>query len=295
MLGLLAACASADELTWQGCAISKKGFMEACAAAYEAQTGTHMQLTAGTAELGIEATASGAADLGGTSRYLLSGSGELSGELKLAIVAWDALVVVVHPGNPIEDISRQNLIRVYQHKITNWNTLGGLAAPLLLVDRQGPDSANLSFRQLICGDENYSLTPGRVRLPTSSQVEELVERQPLAIAVTGISSARKRQLKILSIDGKKPTPEAISEGEYPYFRPLYVVYRPGENESADRFVKWILSDRGQQVIEAEGTISLRQGSRLIRHYAYLPRGTQICNLESLRQRSMQVFANQASE
>jgi phosphate transport system substrate-binding protein len=301
LLGLSAALGQAAELSWQGCGISKLAFMEACAAAYEKQTGTRIRLTGGTSELGIEATASGAADLGGTCRHVLPADGQAAARLSMTIVGWDALTVVVHPSNPINNISREELIRVFQRQTTSWSRLGGPNAPILLVNRYAVNQHgitgddNLSFRQLICDDFDCRLQPAVIRLPTYAQVEELVERQPLAIAVTGISSARKRRLKILSIDGVLPTREAIAEGVYPFFRPLYMVSRSNARSETQAFVTWMLSDQGQQVIESQGTVSLRQGPRLIRQYAHLPSNSQIRNLDSLRQRSIQVFANQASE
>lgn len=286
----------ANDLTWQGCGVSKTAFMEACAAEYEIQTGVRIRLIGGTTDLGIEATASGAADLGGATRHLRTFRHASEPELKLAIVAWDALAVVTHLKNPVENITRECLIQVFQQKITNWQELGGSSERILVVDRQGEwNSIRLSFRQLICHEPGCFLATALVRLQNSAQVEQLVERYPQAIAVTGISSARKRQLKVLSIDGKHPTAEAIADGAYPYYRPIYLVYRSNENPPVDQFVNWILSDQGQRVIESQGTVSNRQGSTLVRAYRHLPPSSQICNLEQLKSKSTRVFANQVPE
>ncbi len=94
-----------ESLVWRGCGISKTAFMEACAEEYAKETGIEIQLSGGGATLGIEAAGTGGADLGGTCRAPQKERGEERPGLKLAVVAWDALVAIVHPSNPVESIS----------------------------------------------------------------------------------------------------------------------------------------------------------------------------------------------
>ncbi len=275
--------AEAPKLFWRGCGISKLAFMEGCAVAYEKETGVAIQLSGGGAALGIEAAATGGSDLGGTCRHCIDSNRESWPKLKLAVVAWDALVTVVNPSNPIDSISQKEIQGILRQQITNWNQLGGPDMPIVAVARRGKVSGvGYCTRLLILGDADASFGRTVIRLNSSGPVEKLVERQPKAIAISGISSAKKRNLKILSVDGVAPTPQNIAEGKYPYFRPLYVAFRPGENPEADRFVAWLLSEQGQAEIERQGTVSLRQGSSLVSKFAHLPATTQISNYETIK-------------
>ncbi len=269
-------------LIWRGCGVSKTAFMGPCAVAYEKATGVKVRLSGGGATLGIEAVADGGADLGGTCRGLLKSRHEDQLHVKLAIVAWDALVAVVHPRNPVNDITQKQLRAVLEQRVTNWKEIGGKVEPIIVVGRRGKSSGvGYSTRLLILGDTNAHYGPTVVRLNSSGPVEKLVERQPRAIAVTGVSSARKRKLKILSIDGRAPTVENIASGAYPYFRPLYIAYKPDKDPAAARFVAWLLSKPGQAEVEAQGTVTLRQGARLMARFAHFDAKPQIVNYQAL--------------
>ena len=269
-------------LVWRGCGVSKKAFMEVCATEYEKQTGVKIQLSGGGAQLGIETAAAGGADLGETCRACLEKLDEDKLDIKLAIVAWDALTVIVHPDNPVENITREQLRDVLHQKVTNWKQLGGSDEPIIVTVRRGKTSGvGYSVRALILEDPETDFGPTAVRLNSSGPLEQLVEKQSRAIGVTGISSARKRNVKTLSIDGNSPDPEKIASGEYPYYRPLYVAYRPGVNAKADRFIEWLLGEKGQAVIRQQNTVTLAQGVKLTTSYAHFGNTEQISNYQSL--------------
>ena len=279
-------CAVAEQtdstLVWRGCGVSKKAFMETCAVEYEKQKRIKIRLSGGGAQLGIETAAAGGADLGGTCRACLPKLKEDQLDIKLAVVAWDALTVIAHKDNPVENITRKQLSDVLQQKITNWQELGGNDEQIIVTVRRGKTSGvGYSVRALILDDPEADFGPTAVRLNSSGPLEQLVERQPRALGVTGISSARKRNVKTLSIDGHSPTPENIGAGEYPYYRPLYVAFRPGVNPQADQFIEWLLSDAGQAVIEQQKTVTLAQGAKLTSTYAHFGNTKQISNYQSL--------------
>ena len=256
--------------------------MEACAEEYQKQTQVKIQLSGGGAQLGIETAAAGGADLGGTCRACLAKLNEDQLKVRLAVVAWDALTVIVHKDNPVNNISREQLRDVLQQRITNWKQLGGRNEPIIVAARRGKTSGvGYSVRAIILQDPEAEFGPNAVRLNSSGPLEQLIERQRRVIGVTGISSARKRDVKTLTIDGRDPTPKNIASGEYPYYRPLYVAYRPGQNRKVDAFVKWLLGEQGQAVIERQKTVTLKQGARLTKSYAHFGNTRQISNYAAL--------------
>lgn len=273
----------ATTLVWRGCGVSKKAFMEACALEYEKQTGVAIQLSGGGAQLGIETAAAGGADLGGTCRACLKKLQEERLDIKLAVVAWDALTAIAHPDNPVDTITREQLRDVLQQRITNWKELGGPDESIVVVARRGKTSGvGYSVRALILEDPEADFGTDAIRLNSSGPLEKLVEKQRRAIGVTGISSARKRHVKTLSIDGHSPTPEHIASGEYPYYRPLYIAYRPGINAETDRFVAWLSGHEGQAIIERERAVSLSQGATLASSYRHFGETSMISNYDMLR-------------
>ncbi len=273
-------------LKWRGCGISKVAFMEACAKQYAKETGVEIHLSGGGATLGIEAAGTGGADLGGTCRAPQASLNEERPGLKLAVVAWDALVAAVHPSNEVENITTDQLKQVLQQKITNWKELGGPDARIFVVARRGKISGvGHSTRLLIMGNPDADYGETVVRLNSSGPVEKFVEKTPGAIAITGISSAKRRQLKLLKIDGHAPTVKGIASGAYPYYRPLYIAFKSGLNSRADDFVEWLLSDRGQGIIEEQGTVTLAQGALLTKRYEHFGDTSLIVNFGALQARA----------
>ncbi len=91
---------------------------------------------------------------------------------------------------------------------------------------------------------------------------EAQEKVEFTIGVTGVSSARKRSVKILNLNGISLTKENIVSGTYPLFLPLYLIIK-GELEGATgEFIHWILTEEGQQVVSRQGTINLKAREQL---------------------------------
>jgi phosphate transport system substrate-binding protein len=132
------------------------------------------------------------------------------------------------------------------------------------------------------GDPDADYGKAVVRLNSSGPVEKFVEKTPGAIAISGISSAKRRRLKLLEIDGQAPTVGAISSGAYPYYRPLYIAFKPGGSDRADDFVTWLLSEKGQTIIAEQGTVTLAEGTLLAKRYGHYRNTSLIINFDALQ-------------
>ena len=66
----------------------------------------------------------------------------------------------------------------------------------------------------------------------------------------------------MQVNGKAPTNENIKDGSYLLYRPLYLVVKQQASDEVGKFVAFALSDAGQAVIAGEGTVNLKEGSRL---------------------------------
>jgi len=254
--------APAKTLDWAGCGVTKKAFMHSLAQAFEAKTGTAIRIQGGGATRGIRGTASGEVDLGGACRPALAK--DQREDVRMVQVAWDALVAIAHPSNPVGNISREQLRKVFRGEITNWKALGGPNQFIIVGYRSlelsgvGYSFRELGFRQTTgAGDFTHGLAR-----KSSGPLETAVENLPGAIAVSGVSSARKRDVKLLKMEGKSPSPENITSGNYPLYRPLYLAVPRDPGPAVKRFVDFALSAEGQQVIADQGTVNLEMGSGL---------------------------------
>ncbi len=263
---LAASVAHANEpLTWAGCGITKKSFMAEMAAAYQAKYGTEIILEGGGAAKGIRRVGDKSVNIGGSCRPKLPGNQE---ELatQLNPVAWDALVVIVNPDNPVENVTINQIRDIYEGKITNWKQIGGPDRPLELQIRRGKQSGvGRTLRELAFGDFDKDFVSDHVH-KSSGPLEKAVEDNPNAVGVTGVSSARKRNVKVLKLEGKEPNYDNIRSGEYHFYRPLYIAHNPSNPRYAEvkKFIDFAHSREGRAIIRKQGAVPYLDALHLIR-------------------------------
>lgn len=260
--------ATADEpvtLRWVGCGISKKAYLTALAAAYEKKTGVHIDIQGGGATRGIRDVAASNADIGGSCRRHIRGVGEERG-VSMIPVAWDALVVIVNKDNPVKSITMEDLRKVYLGEITNWKMLGGNDQPIKLFARNGKISGvGRTTRKLLFGNYKQEFAATEF-FKSSGPLEKQIEIDNAAIGITGVSSARKRNVKILDLNGKSPSYENVATGNYLLYRPLYLAYNE-DGPHADivkNFIQYADSTEGREVIRSNGTVPYLEGLNLMK-------------------------------
>ncbi len=251
-------------LNWVGCGISKKSYMNKLAAAYKKQQGTEINVQGGGATRGIRDVASQTADLGGSCRYHLPGN-ELEQQTAFEPVAWDALAIIVHKDNPVDNVSMQQVKQIYSGEITNWKQLGGHNTPIKLFARQGNISGvGYSIRSQIFYDVSKAFAANQL-FKSSGPLEQAVETDVNSIAMTGVSSARLRNVKILSLDNKQPDYASIKSGNYKLYRPLYITFNP-ESEKIDEikdFIKFAHSRQGRSIMIENDVVPYLDALRLV--------------------------------
>lgn len=254
--------AATPTLTWAGCGISKNAFMAEMAAAYKKKTGIDIDLRGGGATKGIRQVASGEVKIGGTCRHLLDNPENMTTvseerRVQLTPVAWDALVVIVHKDNPVDNMTLDQIRALYTGKLTNWKQLGGRDAPIELYVRKGKISGvGRTKRELIFNNYEQEFVAAHV-VEESANLEKDMVTNPNGIGITGISSTRKIKdiAKILKLEGKEATYENIKSGEYLLYRPLYMVtHMQSTDPEVKRFVDFVMGNEGKQIMRDVGTV-----------------------------------------
>jgi phosphate transport system substrate-binding protein len=264
--GLEKSGAANGEITFTGCGIVKTAFMQEIGNAYEKKTGTKVIITGGGATKGIRFAAAEKADIGGGCRHTLNVPEEKNA--KGTRVAWDGLVVIVNPDNPVKNLTVNQLNQILTGKITNWSQVGGKNVEIQVLARTGKISGvGRMTRELIFGNPEMNYTENAIIFPSTGPLETAVENNVDAIGISGASSARKRQVALLKIDGVEPSYENISSGKYPFFRPLYLFTAREAHSKAKALVSFVLSEEGQEVIKSQGTVTLKDGDGLLASYA----------------------------
>ncbi len=258
---------AAEQITlrWVGCGISKKAYLTSLAKAYEKKTGVKIDIQGGGATRGIRDVAANTADLGGSCRSHMRGNSAERG-VTMVPVAWDALVAIVHKDNAVDGITMDNLQQIYRGEITNWTQLGGPDQPVKLLIRQGKISGvGRTIRKLLFANYDQKFASTNI-FPSSGPLEKQIEIDKTAIAITGVSSARKRNVKILKLNGKSPSYDNVKTGNYLLYRPLYLAFNVnGANaDIAKDFIRYTDSVEGRDVIRSNGTVPYLEGLNLMK-------------------------------
>ena len=138
-------------LVVRGDIVTSRGLVDAIAKAYEASGGGRIDVQPFNTLSGIDAALNGSADIAASARPGFSGRAQEAG-LNFTPVAWDALVMITSPDNPVGSITLKQLRDVYYGEITNWKDLGGKDEPIDLYTVASPlDGAEYSLRRLLYG------------------------------------------------------------------------------------------------------------------------------------------------
>ncbi|NOZ29876.1 MAG: phosphate ABC transporter substrate-binding protein [Chloroflexi bacterium] len=238
---------------------------------------TYMQLhpevrisvTGGGSGTGIAAMINGTVDIANASRKMKPeeiAAAQANGINPIEFtVARDAIAVVVHPSNPVDGLTLQQISDIYTGKITNWREVGGEDRPIVLLSRESNSGTYVYFLEHVIrmGDKKSDLlfSPDTLLMPSSEGISAEVRQNPNAIGYDGLGYVTPDQ-KMLAIarDPKGPyvlpSVETVNDGSYPISRSLYM-YTAGEPTGHVKdYLDWILSD-GQKLVPELGFVPLK--------------------------------------
>lgn len=225
---------------------------EKLAEVYQIQhPGLDLVIGAGGSRVGIQAVQEGTADIGMVSRELRDG--EMTEGMEKHQIAIDVLAMIVHPSNPVEELSLEQLKDIYTGKITNWEKVGGDDMPIAPLIREVSSGTRGAFDEIVLEDESPIETEENTKI-TAGEVSTEVKENPSAIGYVGFGHLSGDEVKVLAIDGVVPSPEVAIDGTYKLKRPLNLLTGPLSREQAQEFIDFVLSDEGQQIVEEDGWV-----------------------------------------
>jgi len=226
-------------------------------------------VTGGGSGTGLAALINNTVDLANASRQIkteeLETARQNGVEPQEFIVARDAIAIVVHPSNPVDHLTLQQLSDIYSGKITNWREVGGEDRPIVLLSRETNSGTHVYFLEEVVRlgekDNKTLFSPDTLLMPSSEGISTEVRQNPHAIGYDGLGyGTADQKTNAVGVDPAgpfwQPSAETVNAGVYPIARDLYM-YTAGEPSEAVRAsLEWILSSEAQQIVQTLGFVPL---------------------------------------
>ena len=200
---------------------------------------------------GIEAASNGSADIGLASRALKDE--EKAGGLTETVVALDGIAVIVNAGSKVEDLSVEQIAKIFTGEITDWSEVGGEAGKISCIGREAGSGTRDGFES-ITGTKDACQY--RQELTSTGDVITAVSQNPDAIGYASLAAV-KDSVKALNVGGVTPGEATVKDGSYTVQRPFVLVTKEGVTLSpvAQAFFDYATSAEAAPIISAAGAVS----------------------------------------
>lgn len=200
---------------------------------------------------GITAVSEGRCDIGLSSRALKDD--EKASGLKETILAYDGIAIIVNPQSKVEDLTVEQIKKIYTGEITNWSEVGGADGEIVLIGREAGSGTRDGFESITDTKDKCKY---RQELTSTGDVITTVAQNPNAIGYASLASV-KDTVKALKVGGITPSEDTVKDGSYVVQRPFVLVTKEGTplSETAQKFFDYATSSSASEIISKAGAVS----------------------------------------
>ncbi len=229
-------------------------------------------VTGGGSGTGIAALINGTTQIAQCSREMkpeekeevTKSTGKSVKEIKVAL---DALAIIVNPGNPVSELSIDQLSTIFTGKVKNWKELGGVDEPILVLSRERNSGTHVYFLEHVLrkgnakGPEEFAASV--LMMPSSQAIAQEVGRSGAAIGYLGLGYVTK-QHKTIAVKKDaagpaiSPSIQTAQDATYPISRFLYLYVAGEPTGSIKPFIDFVLSPEGQEIVRQMDFVPLNQ-------------------------------------
>jgi phosphate transport system substrate-binding protein len=200
---------------------------------------------------GVVAADSGAAQIGMCSRELKK---DETKRVSAVVVARDAMVLVVHPSNPVTDLSLSKIRSLYAGELRSWDALGGPALRATVITREDGSGTRGAFEEMVMKDR--IIASSALVQDSMGAVRQMVSADKAAIGYISLGIV-DASVKALSIDGVEASEANVDAGTYPLVRPFLFVVKGQPGPAAKQFIDWVIGPEGRELTRREGLLPPR--------------------------------------
>ena len=242
---------------------------------------------------GFAALKAGKADLIASSRPIkdrelveLEALGDLKSPDAEQIIAIDGLAIILHPGNPLNQLNTEQLAQIFSGQISTWEALGGITGPIHLYARDEQSGTWEIFKELVLSRTGNPLSHNAQRFESSEQLSDAVSNDPQGIGFIGLPYIRAAK-PVAIVDGPSqpmlPLNSLIASEDYPLSRRLYFYLPPAtSNPWARTLISFTQSAQGQAIVAQNGFVAQSVQATSVTPGAHMPRDYQTLTTQAQR-------------
>jgi phosphate transport system substrate-binding protein len=230
-----------------------------------------VELREGTSRQAVGALFAAQCDLAVLTRELLpeERAAATRGKLELEgyTVARDAVLAIVNPANPVENITVQELRAVYRGEVTRWSELGGPDRPIHVVIQPPASDITAFFVEAVMSGEPVAAASIYETADSTVAARVRSDRDAIGYVTLACPATGCRPLRVAALPGMRywtPDLEAVHNGNYPLTRAVYNYVRAGGHPLANGFITYITSRDGQQIVHEAGLVPTSVPVRFVR-------------------------------
>jgi len=242
--------------------------VSAWAEAYmKANPHVNISVTGGGSGTGIAALINGTTDICAASREMKASEVEKAKangvEPVETAVASDGIAVIVNPGNPVSELTQDQIGKIYTGAYTNWKEVGGPDGRIVVLSRESSSGTYVFFQEHVLKMKDY--TPEARLLPATSAIIQSVSSDKWAIGYVGLGYASEAagRVKVLRVKASEtgravmPSEATVKSGEYPIARPLFLYTGANASSAVKAFLAYTLSVAGQKIVTEGGYVAIK--------------------------------------
>lgn len=226
-----------------------------------------ISVTGGGSGTGITSLINGTVDIANASRQIspeeLAEAAANGVEPLEHVIARDAIAVIVHPQNPVSQLTLQQISDIYSGKINNWSEIGGEDRPIVRLSRETNSGTHIYFLETVIrlgnSEDKTLFSPNTLLLPSSEGIIAEVRQNPNAIGYDGLGYVPE-DLKMIAIAEEEggpyflPSIQTVNDQSYPIARELYM-YTDGQPTGiVEDYLRWILDTEAQEIVAELGFV-----------------------------------------
>lgn len=226
---------------------------EASKAIMQTNGDIQISVAGGGSGVGIKQVGEGLVDIGNSGR---KPTDEELQKYSLKMFKWaiDGVGAVVHPDNPVRDITAAQLKGIYAGKITNWKALGGPDKTINLYTRDAASGTREVFWKKALAKGDISAKANFVA--SNGAMKTAIAQDPYGIGYVSVGHM-DQSIAPVALDGILPTLANVKSGKYTVARGLYSNTKGSPGGLTKKFIDYLFSPDGQQLAAQKGFIPVR--------------------------------------